>query len=186
MIAYAWVTIAITEWRTKFIRGFFEKHNQISSVIIDSLTNFETVKYFNGEKYELERLKDATLAFQKEEYNSNVSLSFLNLAQNLILITGQLAGSLLVVYQICKGERKVGDFVLFQSYFLNLAAPLNFFGTFYRIIQQSSIEMDKLIDLLDQEPTVKEDPLADPLIPGQGEIIFDNVTFGYQPGVPTL
>jgi ATP-binding cassette subfamily B (MDR/TAP) protein 6 len=163
-----------------------EKENRMSSIVIDSLTNFETVKYFNGEKYELERLRQATLSYQQDEFKTNVSLSFLNLAQNFILVTGQLIGSLLIVYQISRGQAGIGDFVMFQTFFLNLAAPLNFFGTFYRIIQQSAIDMDKLVALLDQKPSVMEDPASAPLIPGPGEIIFDNVTFGYQPGVPTL
>ncbi|KXN73496.1 hypothetical protein CONCODRAFT_26007, partial [Conidiobolus coronatus NRRL 28638] len=186
MLFYAWATIAITEWRTKFRKSMIEKENRMSSIVIDSLTNFETVKYFNGEKYELERLRQATISYQQDEFKTNVSLSFLNLAQNFILVIGQLTGSLLVVYQISRKQADIGDFVMFQTYFLNLATPLNFFGTFYRIIQQSAIDMDKLVGLLDQKPSVREDPASAPLIPGPGEIIFDNVTFGYQPGVPTL
>lgn len=147
------ITIWVTEWRTKFIRRMNLADNETRARSVDSLLNFETVKYYGAETYEVDAFRDvifkfqvlcsplfklvamvnANLSFQGEEWKSNVTLNVLNTVQNIIICTGLLVGSLLCAYLVAdKKTLTSGDYVLFATYIVQLYVPLNWFGTYYR------------------------------------------------------
>ncbi|PIO65380.1 hypothetical protein TELCIR_12958 [Teladorsagia circumcincta] len=127
------MTIYVTEWRTKFRRDMNEKENASSAIATDSLLNYETVKYYGNEMYEVDRFRVAIERFQLAEWRSNASLALLNFLQNGTIGLGMTAGSILVAYLVTVDhELTVGDYVLFTTYILQLYSPLNFFGTVYR------------------------------------------------------
>ncbi|VDK29773.1 unnamed protein product [Gongylonema pulchrum] len=135
MTVYLVLTITITEWRTKFRREMNDKENFSRSIGVDSLLNYETVKYYNAEELEVNRFANSVKQFQQAEWRSNASLSLLNLSQNATIGVGLVIGSLLVAYLISvdqKSSLTAGDYVLFTTYMLQLYTPLNFFGTVYR------------------------------------------------------
>uniref|UniRef100_A0A8C1QVL6 ATP-binding cassette sub-family B member 6 n=1 Tax=Cyprinus carpio TaxID=7962 RepID=A0A8C1QVL6_CYPCA len=132
MALYLTLTIVITEWRTKYRRDMNTQDNNAKSKAVDSLLNFETVKYYNAEFYEVRRFEDAIMKYQVSEWKTNASLAFLNQTQNLIIGLGLLTGSLLCAYFVTEGKFQVGDYVLFGTYIIQLYTPLNWFGTYYR------------------------------------------------------
>lgn len=133
MILYLVATFVVTEWRTKFRRTMNLSDNQQRQRAIDSLLNFETVKYYANEQYESERYSESILSYQKDEWKVTASLCLLNFVQLLIINVALLIGSLLCVKMVVYNEGlTVGDYILFTSYLLQLYAPLNYFGTYYR------------------------------------------------------
>lgn len=149
---------------------------------VDSLLNFETVKYYGAEHYEVDCYREAILKYQKEEFLSMLTLNMLNTAQNIILCLGLLAGSLLCVYLVVHHQTlTVGDFVLFSTYLMELYMPLNWFGTYYRAIQKNFVDMENMFDLLREEEEIVDAPGSSPLLTTGGSIEFSNVTFGYSP-----
>ncbi|CAJ0942397.1 unnamed protein product, partial [Mesorhabditis belari] len=187
MVAYLALTIIITEWRTKFRREMNEKENNWSAIGTDSLLNYETVKYYGNEQYEADRFRKAIQAYQDAEWRSNASLAFLNFTQNSIIGLGLVAGSLLVAYLISVDRRlTVGDYVLFTTYILQLYSPLNFFGTVYRTIQRSFIDMENMFDLMRQDVEVSDLPNAIEYIPSDGRITVKDLFFEYTPGTSVL
>ncbi|XP_071966249.1 ATP-binding cassette sub-family B member 6-like [Antedon mediterranea] len=179
MTAYVAATIAITEWRTKFRREMNLKDNKTKQKAVDSLLNFETVKYYGNEDFEVDRYNVAITEYQSSEWKSLSSLCVLNMSQNIIIITGLLVGSLLCAYLVSTHELKVGDYVLFSTYIMQLYAPLNFFGTYYRMIQQAFIDMENMIDLMEAKQDVCDDPNAKTLILTKGKVEFRDVSFHY-------
>ena len=137
MALYLTMTIAVTEWRTKFRREMNTMDNQQRTKAVDSLLNFETVKYYNAEDYEVKRYQDAILKYQEAEWNVSASLNLLNFSQSFVMNGGLLAGSVLAGYMVSEGSKTVGDYVLFGTYILQLMGPLNWLGTLYRVIQVS-------------------------------------------------
>ncbi|KAG8297690.1 ATP-binding cassette sub- B member 6, mitochondrial [Homalodisca vitripennis] len=149
---------------------------------VDSLLNFETVKYYGAESYEVEAYRNAVLDYQKEEIKSVLSLTFLNSLQNIIVCSGLLIGSLLCVNMVVNEQTlSVGDYVLFASYIIQLYVPLNWFGTYYRAIQKNFVDMENMFDLLQAEPEVIDAPGAPPLAVNGGQVEFRNVVFSYVP-----
>lgn len=147
---------------------------------VDSLLNFETVKYYGAEKYEVEAYREAILKFQFEEWRSMITLNILNTLQNIVICTGLALGSLLCAYMVVQGEGlTVGDYVLFSSYIIQLYVPLNWFGTYYRVIQKNFVDMENMLDLMKEEQEVIDAPGATDLEVTRGGIEFNNVTFGY-------
>ncbi|KAK0074926.1 hypothetical protein PV325_007636 [Microctonus aethiopoides] len=182
MVLYIGATIGVTEWRTKFQRRMNLADNARNARSVDSLLNFETVKYYGAEKYEVNSYREAILTFQIEEWKSMITLNILNTMQNIIVCAGLLAGSLLCLDLIVyKKTLTVGDYVLFASYIIQLYVPLNWFGTYYRAIQKNFIDMENMFDLLREEQEVLDAPGAGPLIIERGQVEFANVTFGYSP-----
>ncbi|XP_075872996.1 ATP-binding cassette sub-family B member 6 isoform X2 [Nelusetta ayraudi] len=186
MTLYLTVTIIITEWRTKYRRDMNQQDNNAKSKAVDSLLNFETVKYYNAENYEVGRFEDAILKYQVSEWKTQASLAFLNQTQNLIIGSGLLAGSLLCAYFVTEGKFQVGDFVLFGTYIIQLYTPLNWFGTYYRMIQNSFIDMESMFKLFDEEEEVKDEVNAGNLLFRKGKIEFKNVYFSYTSGKEIL
>lgn len=149
---------------------------------VDSLLNFETVKYYNAEKYEVDEYRDAILKYQAEEFRANLTLNMLNTIQNIIVCGGLLAGSLLCGYFVVETqELTVGQYVLFATYIIQLYVPLNWFGTFYRQIQKNFVDMENMFDLLKEEEEIIDAPDAQDLEVANGSIDFNNVSFGYSP-----
>ncbi|KAI6053775.1 ATP-binding cassette sub-family B member 6 [Marmota monax] len=186
MSLYLILTIVVTEWRTKFRRAMNTQENATRARAVDSLLNFETVKYYNAEGYEVERYQEAIIKYQGLEWKSSASLVFLNQTQNLVIGLGLLAGSLLCAYFVSEQKLQVGDFVLFGTYIIQLYMPLNWFGTYYRMIQTNFIDMENMFDLLKEETEVKDLPGAGPLHFQKGQIEFENVHFSYANGRETL
>uniref|UniRef100_A0A8C1V138 ATP-binding cassette, sub-family B (MDR/TAP), member 6a n=1 Tax=Cyprinus carpio TaxID=7962 RepID=A0A8C1V138_CYPCA len=176
------LTIVITEWRTKYRRDMNTQDNNAKSKAVDSLLNFETVKYYNAEFYEVRRFEDAIMKYQVSEWKTNASLAFLNQTQNLIIGLGLLTGSLLCAYFVTEGKFQVGDYVLFGTYIIQLYTPLNWFGTYYRMIQNSFIDMESMFTLFTEEEEVKDDVNAGNLNYTQGKVEFENVFFSYTQG----
>uniref|UniRef100_A0A672GM79 ATP-binding cassette sub-family B member 6 n=1 Tax=Salarias fasciatus TaxID=181472 RepID=A0A672GM79_SALFA len=186
MTLYLTLTIIITEWRTKYRRDMNLQDNNAKSKAVDSLLNFETVKYYNAESYEVGRFEGAILKYQASEWKTQASLAFLNQTQNLIIGSGLLAGSLLCAYFVTEGKFQVGDFVLFGTYIIQLYTPLNWFGTYYRMIQNSFIDMESMFQLFEEEEEVKDAVNAGNLLYQLGKIEFENVYFSYVDGKEIL
>ncbi|KAG5261730.1 hypothetical protein AALO_G00287710 [Alosa alosa] len=186
MFLYLTLTIIITEWRTKYRRDMNIQDNNAKSKAVDSLLNFETVKYYNAESYEVNRFEDAILKYQVSEWKTQASLAFLNQTQNLIIGSGLLAGSLLCAYFVTEGKFQVGDYVLFGTYIVQLYTPLNWFGTYYRMIQNSFIDMESMFKLFTEEQEVVDDVNAGNLLFKLGKVEFENVHFSYVDGKEIL
>uniref|UniRef100_A0A452UXX4 ATP-binding cassette sub-family B member 6 n=1 Tax=Ursus maritimus TaxID=29073 RepID=A0A452UXX4_URSMA len=183
MSLYLIVTIVVTEWRTKFRRAMNTQENATRARAVDSLLNFETVKYYNAEGYEVDRYREAILKYQVS-WKSTASLVLLNQTQNLVIGLGLLAGSLLCAYFVSEQKLQVGDFVLFGTYIIQLYMPLNWFGTYYRMIQTNFIDMENMFDLLKEKPEVSEAAaglLTMPTLPCRRETLQD-VSFTVMPG----
>uniref|UniRef100_A0AAZ3SPY2 ATP-binding cassette, sub-family B (MDR/TAP), member 6b n=1 Tax=Oncorhynchus tshawytscha TaxID=74940 RepID=A0AAZ3SPY2_ONCTS len=182
LLIYLTFTILITEWRTKYRRDMNTQDNNAKSKAVDSLLNFETVKYYNAEGYEVACFEEAILKYQQSEWKTNASLALLNQTQNLIIGSGLLAGSLLCAYMVTEGQFQVGDYVLFGTYIIQLYTPLNWFGTYYRLIQSSFIDMENMFKILTEHKEVKDDVSATDLQLTTGEVKFQNVCFSYTEG----
>lgn len=186
MTLYLVCTIVITEWRTKFRREMNLKDNKMKQKAVDSLLNFETVKYYSNEDFEVERYDEAIKDYQVSEWKSVASLSLLNSSQNFVVNAGLLVGCLLCAYFVEEGKLTVGDYVLFTSYIMQLYTPLNFFGTYYRMIQQAFIDMENMIDLMEEKADVVDDENSQKLCMSRGLVEFDRVSFFYNESKPIL
>ncbi|XP_078259374.1 ATP-binding cassette sub-family B member 6 [Rhinoraja longicauda] len=182
MVLYLTTTILITEWRTKYRREMNTRDNEAKSKAVDSLLNFETVKYYNAESYEVNRYNDAILKYQVAEWKTAASLPLLNQSQNVIISLGLLAGSLLCAYFVTEKRFRVGDFVLFGTYIIQLYTPLNWFGTYYRMIQRSFIDMENMFDIFKENQEITDDVNAANLDFNVGKVEFDEVYFSYVDG----
>jgi ATP-binding cassette subfamily B (MDR/TAP) protein 6 len=179
MAIYLTMTIVVTEWRTKFRRSMNKMENEQRTKAVDSLLNFETVKYYTAEEYEINRYDQAILDYQSTEWSVLASLNLLNFSQSFVMNGGLLAGSVLAAYMVSQGTKTVGDYVLFGSYILQLMGPLSFLGTLYRIIQESFINMENMMDLLEEPTEIKDVMNAPDLLATRGKIEFKNVSFYY-------
>ncbi|KAI9096206.1 P-loop containing nucleoside triphosphate hydrolase protein [Phlyctochytrium arcticum] len=186
MVLYITCTIWITEWRSKFRREMNELDSASRAKAVDSLLNFETVKYYNNEKYEVNAYDEAVRKYQAADYRSSASLNILNTAQNSVITLGLLVGLLMTGKRVADGILTIGDFVAFLAYLLQLYQPLNWFGTYYRVIQQNFIDMEKMLDLFEEGEAVQDVPNAKELHVQQGKVVFDNVGFAYDPRQPAL
>ena len=151
MVTYIMGTIGITEWRTQWRRAMNELSNEIQTLSVDSLLNYETVKYYNNELFEVTQISEAIQKYNKQEWVANATLRALNTFQNIVQVMGIFLGSVLCAYKISIGELTVGDYVLFTSYLIQLYAPLNFFGSSYRFLQQAFIDMENMFELFDTD-----------------------------------
>ncbi|KAG4305824.1 hypothetical protein PORY_000734 [Pneumocystis oryctolagi] len=176
-ISYIYITIKITEWRTEYRRDMVNKHREEYSIKCDSITNYETVKYFNSESFEFNRHEDAVKMYQKAEYNVLSSLNFLNTAQNTIYTIGLLSITFLSAYRVAKNQASVGDFVSLLTYMTQLQGPLNYFGSLYRSLQSSLVDAERMLELFNEKPSVLDKPDAVNLKIEHGE--SDNVCFSY-------
>ena len=186
MTAYAAFTILTTSWRTKFRRQANAADNKAATVAVDSLINYEAVKYFNNEKYEVGRYNAALTAYEKASIKVATSLAFLNSGQNIIFSSALTAMMYLACNGVATGTMTVGDLVMVNQLVFQLSVPLNFLGSMYRELRQSLLDMDTLFSLQKTNVAVQDKPNAKPLLLTKGEIKFENVSFGYRPDRPIL
>ncbi|PMD20547.1 iron ABC-transporter-like protein [Hyaloscypha hepaticicola] len=187
MVAYTAFTIWTTAWRTKFRRQANAADNKGSTVAVDSLINYEAVKYFNNEKYEVARYDSALKAYEKSSIKVATSLAFLNSGQNLIFSSALTAMMYLAADGVATGNLTVGDLVMVNQLVFQLSLPLNFLGSVYRELRQSLLDMETLFNLQKVNVAIKDAPNAKPLqLTKGGEIKFENVTFGYHADRPIL
>ncbi|ESZ93605.1 iron-sulfur clusters transporter ATM1 [Sclerotinia borealis F-4128] len=187
MVGYSAFTISTTAWRTKFRRAANAADNKGSTVAVDSLINYEAVKYFNNEKYEVGRYDQALRAYEKSSIKIATSLAFLNSGQNLIFSSALTAMMYLAADGVATGNLTVGDLVMVNQLVFQLSVPLNFLGSVYRELRQSLLDMETLFNLQKVNVAITEPPNAKPLqLTNGGEITFENVTFGYHPDRPIL
>ncbi len=153
---YALVTFKITRWRLKFRKDLNESDNKVSNTILESLINFETVKFFNNEKFEFKRLKKHLKSYEFFANKNRTSLAFLNITQNIIIILGVTILMIISATEVKKEILTVGDFVIINTYLLQLYQPLNFLGSVYREIKQAIIDMENMFSLLKTEKRKKK------------------------------
>ncbi|MBX7058347.1 MAG: ABC transporter ATP-binding protein/permease [Leptospirales bacterium] len=178
---YVVYTLLITEWRTIHRRRMNESDNRAHARAIDSLLNFETVKYFGAEQREYQRFDESLASYEQSYLRSQTSLSLLNVGQALIIAGGLASLMILAAQGVQRGERTLGDFVMVNAYLIQLYMPLNFLGFVYRELKQGLVDMDKMIELLAIQPEVQDVVGAPPLSPAGGRIEFDQVSFSYGP-----
>ncbi len=183
---YIAFTVSITEWRLKYRREMNRTDNEANTRAIDSLLNFETVKYFGNETHEADRYDRNLASYEKAAVRSSVSLSLLNIGQGFIIAIGMCGVMLLAGYGVVQGKVTVGDFVLVNTFMLQLYQPLGFIGFVYREIKQSLVDMEKMFELLTVETEIEDSHGAQPLDLNGGRIVFDNVGFNYDDDRPIL
>lgn len=150
------------------------------------MVSYETVKYFNAETYEFQRYRDAVNKTQQAQWKVATTLNIMNISQNVVFTLGLMIVCFIAAYQVTSGQQNVGLFVLVLTYMAQLQAPLNFLGTFYRSIQQSMINAERMLELFKERPTVLDEPTAEELPSCQGEIRYNDVNFAYDPRKPAL
>lgn len=187
MVSYSAFTIWTTAWRTKFRRQANAADNKASTVAVDSLINYEAVKYFNNEKFEVARYDKALQQYEKSSIKVATSLAFLNSGQNIIFSTALTAMMYLAANGVANGALTVGDLVMVNQLVFQLSVPLNFLGSVYRELRQSLLDMETLFSLQKVNANIQEKPDAKPLVLSKGgEIKFENVNFAYHPDRPIL
>jgi ATP-binding cassette, subfamily B, heavy metal transporter len=186
ILGYIVFTFTVTDWRVKFRREMNERDSEANTKAIDSLLNFETVKYFANEEHEAERFDKALRAYERAAVKSQTTLSALNIGQGMIIAGGLIAVMLLAAGGVARGVMTVGDFVLVNSYLVQLYAPLNVLGMVYRNIKQSLTDLESMFRLLGVRAEIEDRPGAPELHVSRGEIVFDRVSFSYDPRRPIL
>jgi ATP-binding cassette subfamily B protein len=181
IVIYIAFTLIVTEWRMKFRREMNQRDDEANTKAIDSLINYETVKYFNNEDHESRRYDNALRGYETAAVKSQESLSKLNIGQGAIIAVGLVLNMLLAANGVKNGNMTVGDFVLVNTYLLQLYMPLNFLGFVYRQIKQSLTDMERMFSLLDVEKEVEDKVGAPALACGEAAIRFEDVKFAYNP-----
>jgi ATP-binding cassette, subfamily B, heavy metal transporter len=181
LAAYVAWTIAITEWRTQFYRASVEADTHASANAVDSLLNYETVKYFNNEEHEARRYDRSLQRMEEAQVKSYKTLAVLNIGQNAIVSLGVTALMWRAASGVVSGELTVGDLVLVNAYLLQLAIPLNLLGMMYREVRQALTNMERLFGLLGEQLEVQDRAGATELATSRPEVRFANVRFGYDP-----
>lgn len=181
IIVYIAYTMIVTEWRLKWRREMNETDQRANTRAIDSLLNYETVKYFGNETYEAGRYDRALQRYERASVISKTSLSLLNIGQAFIIGVGLTIIVLMAGRDVVNGTMTIGDFVMVNTFLIQLYIPLNFLGFVYREIKQSLADMEAMFYLLSTHAEIKDRPGAGPLMAGEGAVEFDNVSFGYDP-----
>jgi ATP-binding cassette, subfamily B, heavy metal transporter len=186
LLSYIVYTVTVTEWRTHFRRAMNEQDSKANTRAVDALINYETVKYFNNERFEEGRYDENLQRLEKASIKSQTSLSVLNLGQSLIIA---VAVTLLVwraTLGVVDGSLTLGDLVLVNALMIQLYIPLNFLGVIYREIKQCTVDMEKMFALLGQHREIADTPNAQPLRVSSGALRFEQVSFSYNPDRPIL
>ena len=183
---YVWFTFVVTEWRVKIRREMNDQDTDANQKAIDSLLNFETVKYFGAEAWEARRYDGAMAGYEQAAVRTLNSLAFLNFGQSLVITGGLVAVMVMAAMGVSSGALTVGDFVMVNAYMIQITMPLNFLGTVYREIRQSLVDMGEMFGLLDQPAEVSDRPGAKRLAVTGGEVVLDDVRFGYDSARPIL
>jgi ATP-binding cassette subfamily B protein len=180
LTAYIVFTVLVTEWRTNFRRTMNELDSKANTRAIDSLLNYETVKYFSNEDYEARRYDEGLQRYEKAAVRSQTSLTLLNTGQSLIIAAAVTLILWRATLGVIGGTMTLGDLVLVNAFMIQLYIPLNFLGVLYREIKQSLADMEKMFTLLDQHREVADAPSAQPLVVRQAELRFSQVDFSYE------
>ncbi|KAK7178845.1 hypothetical protein DPSP01_000953 [Paraphaeosphaeria sporulosa] len=183
---YIYLTIRMAQWRAEIRREMVNADREEDAVKNDSMVSYETVKYFNAEAYEFNRYRNAVRKFQDAEYTVLFSLNLMNVSQNMVFMLGLLVVCFIAAHQVVKGEQRTGDFVALVTYMGQLQSPLNFFGTFYRMIQSALINSERMLELFKEQPTVVDKPDAQTLPGCEGDLRFNDVHFSYDERKPAL
>ncbi len=186
VVGYIAFTMIVTEWRLKFRRAMNESDQDANTKAIDSLLNYETVKYFGNEDHEADRFDKSLVRYQRAAVRSQESLSMLNVGQAVIIAIGLTLVMYMAGRGIVAGTMSVGDFVVVNTYLMQLYQPLNFFGFVYRTIKQSLVDIHAMFTLLDQEREIEDASDAQPLRATDGHVQFQDVAFGYDARRPIL
>ncbi|MDA1131701.1 MAG: ABC transporter ATP-binding protein/permease [Proteobacteria bacterium] len=178
---YVYFTIAVTEWRLKYRRAMNSADTEANTKAVDSLLNFETVKYFGNEAHESARFDRSLKSYESAAVKSQTSLSLLNMGQAVVMYGGLAALLLMGAIAVSRGTMTVGQFTMVNMFLMQLYMPLNFLGFVYREIKQSLVDMEVMFDLLEVGAEIRDSPGVGPLAVPEGVVEFDHVTFGYNP-----
>lgn len=183
---YAAYTLSVTQWRTRFRVYMNQAENEAGNKAVDSLINYETVKYFNNEKFEAGRYNEVLKKYESASLKTSTSLALLNFGQNAIFSTALSIIMVLAANEIVKGRMTVGDLVMVNGLLFQLSIPLGFLGSVYREVRQALLDMQSMFTLMNVDSNVKTKPNA-PYLAVSAEnasIEFRNVSFEYEPGKP--
>jgi ATP-binding cassette subfamily B protein len=183
---YMWYTYLATEWRIGIRRKMNDSDTEANVKAIDSLLNYETVKYFVAEEREARRYDRSMARYEETSVKAYTSLAVLNAGQAVIFTAGLSAAMVMCAYGIRGGTNTVGDFVMINAMMIQLYQPLNFMGMVYREIKQAIIDIETMFSIIGREPEIKDAPGAKPLVVQAGDIRFENVVFSYEPDRPIL
>ena len=186
LVCYVAFTIAVTEWRTKYRREMNQLDSQAHTKAIDSLLNFETVKYFNNEEFEASRYDRSLEALRKAALKSQSTLSLLNSGQQLVIAVALVAMLWRATQGVVEGRMTLGDLVMINAFMIQLYIPLNFLGVLYREIKQSLTDLDRMFYLLETHKEVADAPAAQALRVSEGCVRFEDVSFAYEAARPIL
>lgn len=186
VVVYMYYTYIATEWRIAIRRRMNDSDTEANTKAIDSLLNYETVKYFSAEQREAERYDKSMERYERASVKTYTSLAVLNTGQAVIFTVGLTATMVMCAIGVRNGTNTVGDFVMINAMMIQLYQPLNFMGMVYREIKQAVIDIEKMFGVLTRNPEVKDLPGAQPLVVGSGNVRFDNVQFSYDPERPIL
>ncbi|HKJ61025.1 MAG TPA: ABC transporter ATP-binding protein/permease, partial [Hyphomicrobiales bacterium] len=186
LVVYIVFTFKASEWRIKIRREMNQSDTEANTKAIDSLLNYETVKYFGNEGWEAGRFDISMRQYESAAVRTYVSLAFLNTGQAFIYTIGLTVCMLLAARGIVNGTHTIGDFVMINAMLIQLYMPLNFLGMIYRELRQGLVDIEAMFELLGQSPEVKDRPGAQPLQIGEGQVRFENVYFSYDPQRPIL
>jgi len=186
LVVYVIFTLWVTEWRMIFRRTMNEMDSKANTRAIDSLLNYETVKYFGNEGYEARRYDETLQAWEKAAIRNQTSLSLLNVGQGAIIAVGVTILMLLAGYGVTSGKMTIGDLVLVNAFLIQLYMPLHFLGFVYREIRHSLADMERMFGLLGRHTEVQDKPGAPELKAGAGHVRFEHVSFAYDPSRPIL
>jgi ATP-binding cassette subfamily B protein len=185
LVVYIFFTVMVTEWRTQYRRKMNEMDTSANQKAIDSLLNFETVKYFSNEKFEAKRYDSFLQSYQKAAIKSQQTLAILNIGQQIIIVIGLIGILWLATLGVMSGELTLGDIVLINTLMIQMYIPLNFLGVIYREIKQAILDMGNMFSLLNKDQEIKDKPDALPINLRQAhlgpKVIFKNVDFSYEP-----
>jgi ABC-type transport system involved in Fe-S cluster assembly fused permease/ATPase subunit len=178
--AYVWFTFAVTEMRVKIRKRMNDEDQNATQKAVDSLLNFETVKYFGAEGREAKRYDSSMAKYEDAAVSTGITLAGLNAGQSLIITAGLVAVMAMAAMGVQDGTLTVGDFVMANAFIIQITMPLNFLGTVYREIRQALVDMREMFGLLEQPPEVTDKPGAPALKVSAGSVEFENVVFGYE------
>lgn len=178
---YVWFTFSVTEWRVRQRRQMNEADTDANQKAIDSLLNYETVKYFGAEAREANRYDSAMAGYEDAAIKTSLSLAFLNFGQSFLITCGLVAVMVMAAIGVQNGTLTVGDFVMVNAYMVQITVPLNFLGTVYREIRQALVDMGQMFGLLEQPAEITDKPGAPALKVSGGHITLNDVRFGYDP-----
>ncbi len=186
IVLYSWFSFFFSEKRIAIRREYIEADTEASTKAVDSLLNYETVKYFGNERWEADRYDRAMAKFERATIKTYSSLAVLNAGQAVIFTSGMILAMLFAARGIANGAMTIGDFVLVNAIFIQLYQPLNFMGMIYRELKQALVDIEAMFSMLGEAPEVKDEPGAKPLAISKGAIRFETVSFAYDKDRPIL